>query len=172
MSMSGVAVDDECVKIWQLLKTKKIKAANFKLTSDFRKIVVEENSIIPRNPRDPPNPDFFEQWTSSLPEAECRYAIYDAEIGINLGAGVSTGSRSKLVFVTWAPGCAKIKDKMVSASSKDALKKKFDGIQIEWQLNDEQDYEASAIIEDMQCLPDIKTSGKIQVFEGRPVGDW
>lgn len=172
MAMSGVTVDDECVKIWQMLKTKKIKCANFRLTPDFKKIVVEENSIIHRNPRDPPNPDFFERWTSTLPENECRYSCYDAEIGINLGVGVSTGSRSKLVFVTWAPGTAKIKDKMVSASSKDALKKKFDGIQIEWQLNDEQDYEPSTIIEDMQCLPDIKTSGKIAVFEGRPVGDW
>ena len=172
MSMSGVAVDDECVKVWQLLKTKKIKCANFRLTPDYKKIIVEEGSIIPRNPRDPPNPEYFEKWTSSLPENECRYSCYDAEIGINLGAGVSTGSRSKLVFVTWAPSTAKIKDKMVSASSKDAIKKKCDGIQIEWQLNDEQDYEPSAIIEDMQCLPDIKTSGKISVFEGRPVSDW
>lgn len=170
--MSGVAVDDECVKVWQLLKTKKIKCANFMLTPDYRKIVVEKSSIIERNPRDPPNPEWFEQWTNSLPENGCRYACYDAEIGINLGAGVSTGSRSKLTFVTWAPSTAKIKDKMVSASSKDALKKKFDGIQIEWQLNDEQDYEASTIIEDMQTLPDIKTSGKIKTFEGRDVGDW
>jgi len=172
MSMSGVSVDDECVKIWQAMKTKKIKCANFKLTPDYKKIVVEQSSIITRNPRDPPNPAYFEKWVESLPENECRYSCYDAEIGINLGVGVSSGSRSKMVFVCWAPGTAKIKDKMVSASSKDALKKKFDGIQIEWQLNDEQDYEASAIIEDMQCLPDIKTSGKIAVFEGRPVGDW
>lgn len=172
MAMSGVTVDDHCVQIWQLMKTKKIKCANFKLTKDMKKIVVDEGSIIERSPRDPPNPAYFEHWTRSLPENECRYSCYDVEIGIDLGAGLSTGSRSKLVFVTWAPGTAKIKDKMVSASSKDALKKKFDGIQIEWQLNDEQDFEASAIIEDMQCLPDIKTSGKVSVFEGRPVGDW
>lgn len=172
MSMSGVTVDDECVKVWQLLKTKKIKAANFRLTPDYRQIVVEEGSVIQRHPRDPPNPDWFEQWSNSLPQNDCRYACYDVEIGINLGAGVSTGSRSKLCFVCWAPSTAKIKDKMVSASSKDALKRKFDGIQIEWQLNDEQDFEAATLIEDMQCLPDIKTSGRIAVFEGRPVDEW
>lgn len=49
---------------------------------------------------------------------------------INMGSGVSDGTRTKLVFVVWAPQTASIKQKMVSASSKDALKKKLDGIQV------------------------------------------
>ena len=47
-----------------------------------------------------------------------------------MGSGVSDGTRTKLVFVVWAPQTASIKQKMVSASSKDALKKKLDGIQV------------------------------------------
>ena len=85
----------------------------------MKKIEIEEGSVIERNPRDQPKPDHFEQWTSKLPENECRYSIYDIEIGIDLGAGMNTGSRNKLVFIVWAPQTAKIKDKMVTASSKD-----------------------------------------------------
>jgi len=172
MSMTGVAVDDKCLDMWQLLKTKQIKCCNFKLTKNFQRIEVCQDTIIQRNPRDPPNPQFFEHWCTTLPANECRYSIYDVEMGIDLGAGLSTSTRNKLVFVTWAPASAKIKDKMVSAGSKDAIKKKFDGIQIEWQLNDQQDYEASALIDDLQCLPDVKTSGRIVLFEGRKTDEW
>lgn len=172
MAMSGVSVDDQCVQMWQLLKERKIKACNFMVTKDFKKIVVDENSIIQRHPRDKPNPRHFETWTNNFPENECRYSIYDVEIGIDLGAGMNVGGRNKLVFCVWAPSCARIKDRMVTASSKDALKKKFDGIQIEWQLNGNDEYEASALIESLSNSPDIKTSGKIALFEGLPIGDW
>ena len=49
---------------------------------------------------------------------------------IDMGAGLPQGTRTKLVFVVWAPMTASIKQKMVSASSKDALKKKLDGVQV------------------------------------------
>ena len=53
-----------------------------------------------------------------------------------------------------------------------ALKKKFDGVQLEWQLNGSDEYEASALIDQLTASPDIKTSGRIATFEGLPVGDW
>ena len=62
--------------------------------------------------------------------ANIIFRIYDVEMKINMGSGVSDGTRTKLVFVVWAPQTASIKQKMVSASSKDALKKKLDGIQV------------------------------------------
>ena len=49
---------------------------------------------------------------------------------IDMGSGVPPGNRTKLVFVVWAPATATIKQKMVTASSKDALKKKLDGFQV------------------------------------------
>lgn len=172
MAMSGVSVDDQCVQMWELLKQRKIKGCNFMLTKDMKKIVVEENTVIGRNPREATQASWFESWTQSLPENACRYAIYDVEVGLDLGGGMSTGSRNKLVFCVWAPMTAKIKDKMVTASSKDGLKKKFDGIQVEWQLNSAEELEASQLIESLMNSPDIKTSGKITHFEGLPVGDW
>ncbi len=58
------------------------------------------------------------------------FRIYDVEMKIDMGAGLPQGTRTKLTFVVWAPSTASIKQKMVSASSKDALKKKFDGVQV------------------------------------------
>ena len=108
--------------------------------------------------------------------------IFDVEMKIDMGAGLPQGTRTKLTFVVWAPSTASIKQKMVSASSKDALKKKFDGVQVrfkslvlvcrrllqvEWQLTGRDELEASDRISDLSSLPDIRTSGSgIIAFEG------
>lgn len=162
MAMSGVKVNDACIKQWELLKQGKIKACNFKLSDNMKEIVVCEDSQIKKGTENP-----WKEWTESLPEKECRYAIYDVEMSIDLGAGVPAGKRTKLVFAVWAPSTASIKQKMVSASSKDALKKKFDGVQVEWQMTGRDELEAADRISELSSLSDIKTSGNgILLFEG------
>jgi len=112
-------------------------------------------------------PDAWKKFTSSLPENQCRYAIYDVEMSIDLGAGLPPGTRTKLTFIVWSPQSSPIKQKMISASSKDALKKKLDGCQVEWQLTDQSELEVSDRVDDLKTLPDIKTSGNgILEFEG------
>jgi cofilin len=90
----------------------------------------------------------------ALPEAECRWAVYD------LAFEKDGGKRTKLAFVMWcvtqllciidlwplksaiffrslrwhrSPDDAKIKNKMLYASSKDALRRSLDGIAVEIQ---------------------------------------
>jgi len=163
MAMSGVKVNDACIKKWEELKSQKIKACNFKLSKDLKEIVVDEGSEIAPNSEG----SAWKEWGASLPDNECRYAIYDVEMKIDMGSGTPPGTRTKLVFVVWAPQTASIRQKMVSASSKDALKKKLDGVQVEWQLTGRDELEASDRIHDLQSLPDIKTSGSgIITFEG------
>jgi len=83
-----------------------------------------------------------------------------------MGEGVSEGTRTKLVFVVWAPCTASIKQKMVTASSKDALKKKLDGFQVEWQLTGRDELEVTDRIYELSSLADIRTSGSgILTFE-------
>lgn len=119
MAMSGVKVNDQCIKMWEQLKSKKIKACNFKLSPNLKEIVVDEDSVVPIG-----TDNAWKAWTDKLPEKECRYGIYDVEMKIDLGQGLPEGIRTKLVFVVWCPSTASIKQKMVSASSKDAIKKK------------------------------------------------
>ncbi len=40
MAMSGVKVNDACIKQWEALKSKKIKACNFKLSDNMKEIIV------------------------------------------------------------------------------------------------------------------------------------
>lgn len=162
MAMSGVKVNDACIKQWEALKSKKIKACNFKLSDNMKEIIVCEDSIIA-----PGASDAWTTWTTNLPDDQCRYGIYDVEMKIDMGAGLPPGTRTKLTFVVWCPSTSSIKQKMVSASSKDALKKKFDGVQVEWQLTGRDELEASDRISDLASLPDIRTSGSgILSFEG------
>jgi len=69
MAMSGVKVNDACVKKWEDLKSQKIKACNFKLSDNLKEIIVDEGSEIPAN-----TPGAWKAWCESLPEQACRYA--------------------------------------------------------------------------------------------------
>merc|ERR1712195_326966 len=83
----------------------------------------------------------FEDFKAALPEAEPRYGLVDIEYTTDDGR-----PQSKLTFVMWSPDdkCG-VKDKMLYASSKDAIKKKFVGIMKEIQANDLDDLEDDAI---------------------------
>ena len=59
----------------------------------------------------------------------------------------------KLTFIVWSPQSSPIKQKMISASSKDALKKKLDGCQVEWQLTDQSELEVKDRVDDLKDLP-------------------
>lgn len=106
MAMSGVTVQDQCVKMWEKMKTSKIKACQFKLTANNKEIEVVEESVIEKGTE-----GAWKKFTSSLPENQCRYAIYDVEMSIDLGAGLPPGTRTKLTFIVWAPQSSPIKQK-------------------------------------------------------------
>merc|ERR1712032_1142462 len=76
-----------------------------------------------------------DDFRAALPEAEPRYALIDIDYITDDGR-----PQNKLTFVMWSPDdkCS-VKDKMLYASSKDALKKKFTGIMKEVQANDNGD---------------------------------
>ena len=64
----------------------------------------------------------FEEFTSKLPDGDCRYGVLDVEINTKSGA-----TTNKLIFVAWSDDNASVKPKMLYASSKDALKKALTG---------------------------------------------
>lgn len=79
----------------------------------------------------------YDDFVADLPSNECRYGIFDLEYSKSDADGI----RQKIVFVVWAPDTAKIKDKMLTASSKDALKKQLVGISTEIQATDPSEIE-------------------------------
>ncbi|KIM41051.1 hypothetical protein M413DRAFT_445794 [Hebeloma cylindrosporum] len=119
---SGVGVNPQCVDAFQDLKLKKkYKYIIFTLNKDFTEIVVDKTSDV----------QDYDEFVAALPETECRWAIYDFEFEKE-----GAGKRNKIIFLSWSPDDAKIKQKMVFASSRDALKRSLTGIAVEIQGTD------------------------------------
>jgi len=119
---SGVTVHSDCLEQFSQLKLKKsLKYIIFNLNKDNTEIVVDKTS----------NSQDYEDFIKDLPEAEPRWAIYDLEFEKE-----GAGKRNKIVFFSWSPDDAKIKAKMVAASSKDALRRSLVGIATEIQGTD------------------------------------
>jgi cofilin len=136
---SGVRVDDDCKTAFQEVKLgHKYRYIVFKLTDDLKQIVVERKAEPSAT---------YEDFTKEMKEAEaaqeCRYAIFDVPYET-----VDGQPRNKICFFMWSPEQAKIKQRMVYSSSKDALKKALgEGIGKEIQANDHGDLEFSCVME-------------------------
>ncbi|KAI5996328.1 hypothetical protein EDD15DRAFT_2163668, partial [Pisolithus albus] len=118
---SGVSVSDECLEVFSALKLgRKYKYIIFSLSADLKTIVPIKTS----------SDEDYDKFVEDLPENECRWAVYDFEFEKE-GA-----RRNKICFVSWSPDTAKIKQKMLFASSRDALRRSFVGIAVEIQATD------------------------------------
>ena len=73
----------------------------------------------------------YEEFAACLPADECRYAIYDFDF-----VTAENCQKSKIFFIAWCPDIAKVRSKMIYASSKDRFKRELDGIQVELQATD------------------------------------
>jgi len=119
---SGVTVNPDCLEQFTQLKLKKkAKYIIFTLNKDNTEIVVEKSS----------DSQSYDDFIKDLPEDGCRWAVYDLEFEKEDG-----GKRNKICFYSWAPDDAKVKAKMVFASSKDALRRSLVGISTEIQGTD------------------------------------
>ncbi|KAI1794953.1 recombinant Actophorin [Ganoderma leucocontextum] len=120
---SGVGVNPDCLSAYQELKLgKKAKYIIFTLNKDFTEIIVEKKAD--------PNAT-YDAFVADLPETECRWAVYDFDYEKDDG-----GKRSKITFYSWSPDDSKVKQKMLFASSKEALRRSLVGIAAEIQGTD------------------------------------
>ncbi|ESO05970.1 hypothetical protein HELRODRAFT_160072 [Helobdella robusta] len=136
---SGVQVSDECKTVFQDVKMgHKYRYVIFCISSDLKMIQVQKKAEPGAEYE-----DFLADMTEAEDLCECRYAIFDFEYLTK-----DNQSRNKLIFFMWSPEKAKIKQKMVYASSRDALKKALgEGIAKEVQANDHGDLKWESIME-------------------------
>ncbi|KAK5917515.1 hypothetical protein CgunFtcFv8_012399 [Champsocephalus gunnari] len=164
---SGVTVNDEVIRVFNDMKVRKSsstedvkkrkKAVLFCLSEDKKKIIVEEGKQILVGDIGESVDDPYGCFVKLLPPNDCRYGLYDATYE------TKESKKEDLVFIFWAPDGAPLKSKMIYASSKDAIKKKFTGIKHEWQVNGLDD------IQDRAALAE-KLGGNVVVsLEGKPV---
>uniref|UniRef100_A0A8D3C841 Cofilin 1 n=1 Tax=Scophthalmus maximus TaxID=52904 RepID=A0A8D3C841_SCOMX len=126
---SGVKVTDEVVVVFNEMKRKRKKAILFCLSKDLKSIVLDEEKQILQGDVGTTVQDPYQHFVGMLPPNDCRYALYDATFE------TKETKKEDLVFIFWAPENAPLKSKMIYASSKDAIKRKFEGIKHEWQVN-------------------------------------
>uniref|UniRef100_A0A0D9VSJ7 ADF-H domain-containing protein n=1 Tax=Leersia perrieri TaxID=77586 RepID=A0A0D9VSJ7_9ORYZ len=120
---SGMAVDDDCkIRFLQLKAKRTYRFIVFKIEEKLKQAVVEKLGE--------PNLT-YEDFAASLPANECRYCIYDFDFITSENC-----QKSKIFFIAWSPDTAKIRSKMLYASSKDRFKRELDGIQVELQATD------------------------------------
>lgn len=101
MAASGVSVAPECIQAFNELKLgKSIKWIIFKISDDWKEIVVEETST------DPDYSKFREKLLNAKSKDKKgkegmggRYGVFDVEYEAEGGEG----KRSKITFISWVP---------------------------------------------------------------------
>ena len=134
MSVSGVTIEDDCLKSFNDMKLRHDKRyIIYKITEDQTKICIEKIGDKAETYN-----DFRKQLLASDGP---RYAVVDYEF-----KKAETGQiQDKLIFVFWCPDTSKIKLKMLYASSKDSLVKPLNGIAKIVQANDAEAIDESEI---------------------------
>ena len=124
-SMSGVAVAEDCISVFN-----KVKLRSSGLQWAVFRVEETEGSVLTDATGAAGDGD-YSAFIAALPDNECRYAIYDYEY-VNSEDCVF----SKLVFIIWNPDGARLKNKMLYASTKDFFKSRLSGIAVEIQATD------------------------------------
>ncbi|KAG7010105.1 cofilin [Physcia stellaris] len=147
MSRSGATVAPECVTKYNELKLgKEIKYIIYKLSDDYKEVVVEDYS----------SDNDWESFRNKLLSAKAgykgkegkgpRYAVYDFQWELAGGEG----TRNKIVFISWSPDEGTLVfPRMTYASSKEALKNALPGLGGEVQANGDDAIEYDTILKDI-----------------------
>ncbi|XP_078063003.1 cofilin-2-like [Mustelus asterias] len=108
---------------------KRKKVVLFGMTANNEKIVVREGKeILVGDVQDGKISDPLLAFIDMLPHNDCCYALYDASFE------TKETKKEELIFIHWNPDDAPVGQKMIYASSKDAIRKKFTGVKHEWQV--------------------------------------
>ncbi|XP_054794505.1 actin-depolymerizing factor-like [Prosopis cineraria] len=120
---SGMGVADHSKSSFMELKQKKVhRYVIFKIDEKRREVLVEKTG----GPA-----ETYDDFTASLPENDCRYAVYDFDFVTSENC-----RKSKIFFIAWSPSTARIRAKMLYATSKDRLRRELDGVHYEIQATD------------------------------------
>ncbi|OAY64954.1 actin-depolymerizing factor 11 [Ananas comosus] len=120
---SGMGVAGDCKETFLELQRKKThRYVIFKIDEKQKAVVVEKTGGATES---------YDDFIASLPENDCRYAIYDFDFVTEENC-----QKSKIFFVAWSPSVSRIRAKMLYATSKDRFRRELDGIHYEIQATD------------------------------------
>ncbi|XWS46968.1 hypothetical protein CRYUN_Cryun14cG0113400 [Craigia yunnanensis] len=121
-----MGVSDHTKDTFLELKRKKVyRYVIFKIDEKKKEVLVEKTG----GPA-----ESYDDFTASLPENDCRYAVYDFDFVTFVTS--ENCQKSKCFFIAWSPSSSRIRAKMLYATSKDRLRRELDGIHYEIQATD------------------------------------
>ncbi|XP_020081958.1 actin-depolymerizing factor-like [Ananas comosus] len=120
---SGMGVADHSRDTFVELQRKKLhRYVIYKIDENKKEVVVEKTGA--------PG-ETYDDLTASLPEDDCRYAVYDLDFVTEENC-----QKSKIFFIAWSPSTSRIRAKMLYATSKSRFRHELDGVHYEIQATD------------------------------------
>lgn len=111
---SGVNINKEIPLVIKDIQIgSKYKYIIFRITDDLTEVIVEKKAS-----KDATYEDFMQDLKDAEESKQCRWAVVDIKYKTRSGM-----DKNKLVYFTWNPDTAPVKQKMVYAASNDAVKK-------------------------------------------------
>ncbi|KAG7666977.1 hypothetical protein Ndes2526B_g04540 [Nannochloris sp. 'desiccata'] len=139
VSMSGIGVSEDAVNLYYFIRAKSAyKWALWNVDAKGTTVVIDQVGEPDSN---------FQEFLAALPADDCRYGIFDYQF-----TAFDGNVMNKLVFLNWAPDNAKVKAKMMYASTKDFFKGHLDGISAEFQASDLDDVSEEIVEEAVRAL--------------------
>jgi cofilin len=131
---TGVVVADEVSNTFndfKLQKGEKLRYYTYKIENK-KTIVIDSKGARDKT---------YEDFCSELPENDCRYGVIDLDFKT-----VDDRPTSKLVFITWNPDTAAVRNKMLYSGSKEALKTALNGVGIHINATDQAELDLETTI--------------------------
>ncbi|MBA0587353.1 hypothetical protein Gorai_000485 [Gossypium raimondii] len=117
----------------ELQRKKVFRYVIFKIDEKKKEVIVEKTG----GPT-----ESYDDFAASLPESDCRYAVYDFDFVTSENC-----QKSKIFFIAWSPSGSRIRSKMLYATSKDRFRRELEGIHYEIQATDPTEMDLEVIRE-------------------------
>jgi len=143
---SGVTVADECKSVFEEIKSKKKHRFVIYYIKDEKQVCVEK--IGERGE----SYDDFVQAITSGGSNDCRYGIFDMEYKHQTQGTTEASLKQKLILMSYCPDTARIKQKMIYASSLEALKKPLVGVAKVIQATDMSEVDYECVLEKVRQM--------------------
>ncbi|XP_003389639.1 PREDICTED: cofilin-like [Amphimedon queenslandica] len=142
MSMDGTEVSPDVKAMYESIKKHHAKKwAFFEIDRSKRVVLTQSGEGRDITKREEDKKIFEGEVKAKLRDDQPLYILYDFEFTTKEGRLIE-----KIAFITWVSDRAPIRDKMSYSSTKDAVKKCFDGLSNEFKLNNigDADYDTLA----------------------------
>ncbi|KAL4422340.1 hypothetical protein ABPG75_008537 [Micractinium tetrahymenae] len=138
-SMSGIAVTEDAVNLFYLMRLKATyKWALWQVDDSGQSVIIAAVGD---------KGSSWDDFLAALPDADCRYGVFDFDFQT-----VDGQKLHKMIFLNWAPDSARVKAKMMYASTKDFFKSHLDGLSLEFQASDREEISEQEVGDAVRAL--------------------